>query len=334
MVDSTQLERLNIVKARALVERTFSGQDFDVEVKNSAVLISNEENTFVYAQNEKVSALAIALTITDLESSWNLILDEPDGKALIQIEGLQDDCSLWIINGDSLAPHPQRDPDELKIQSIEPQIRSLLEDNHCVVTFEHGKIKGELKGLPIVEVVTGPNGESHLEVGVGTYDREAHKIVNYNEPVETTLERISQEVSKFRQKDSVVHPLNRVARPNWLIHEVMSTDSEIGVTDIERIPSPVDPMDVSDNLPASAIAKKNNQVILLTAYTGADLEAVPMTAQLLNSYPADEIWFLHPQKDDYSAIRRQAEHLKVPVSFIPVSEPWPTAPLTNYQTNH
>ena len=57
MVDSTQLEHLNIVKARALVQKTFPGQDFDVEVKNSAVLISNEENTFVYAKNEKISAL-------------------------------------------------------------------------------------------------------------------------------------------------------------------------------------------------------------------------------------------------------------------------------------
>ena len=330
MVDSTQLERLNVAKARALVEKTFPDQDFEVEVKNSAVLISNQETIFVYAKNEKISALAIALTITACENSWNLILDEPDDKVLTQIAGLQDDCSLWIVDGNSLAPHPQRGSDELKSQSVDPLIRSLLEKNHCVVTFENGKVKGELKGLSIAEVVTGPDGESHLEVGVGTYDREAHKIVNYNEPVETTLERISQEVSKYRNKDSVVHPLNRVARPNWLIHEVMSTGSEIGVTDIKRVPCPIEPISISDSLPASAIAKKNNQLILLTAYTGADLEAVPVAAQLLNSYPADEIWFLHPQKDDYSAIRRQAEHLKVPTSFISVPEPWPTAPSMNH----
>ena len=330
MVDSTQLEHLNIVKARALVQKTFPGQDFDVEVKNSAVLISNEENTFVYAKNEKVSALAIALTITAIRTSWNLILDEPDDKVLTQIAGLRDDCNLWIVNDDSLAPHPQRGQNEIKSQSIDPLIRRLLEENQCVVTFEHGKIKGELKGLPIAEVVTEPDGKSHLEVGVGTYDREAHKIVNYNEPVGKTLERISQEVSKYRQKNSVVHPLNRVARSNWLIHEVMSADSEIGVTDIERVPSPIEAMDVSDSLPASAIAKKNKQVILLTAYTGADLEAVPVAAQLLNSYTPDEIWFLHPEKDDYSAIRRQAEHLKVPASFIPVAEPWPTASGVDY----
>ena len=43
MVDSTQLEHLNIAKARALVEKTFPDQDFEVEVKNSAVLVSNQE---------------------------------------------------------------------------------------------------------------------------------------------------------------------------------------------------------------------------------------------------------------------------------------------------
>ncbi|MEC8334882.1 MAG: hypothetical protein VXZ66_05455, partial [Actinomycetota bacterium] len=234
MVDSTQLERLNVAKARALVEKTFPNQDFEVEVKNSAVLISNQETIFVYAKNEKISALAIALTITAREDSWNLILDEPDDKVLTQIAGLQGDCSLWIVDDNSLAPHPQRGSDELESQSVDPLIRSLLEKNQCVVTFENGKVKGELKGLSIAEVVTGPDGESHLEVGVGIYDREAHKIVNYNEPVETTLERISQEVSKYRNKDSVVHPLNRVARPNWLIHEVMSTGSEIGVSDVKR----------------------------------------------------------------------------------------------------
>ena len=154
MVDSTQLERLNAVKARALVEKTFPEQDFEVEVKNSAVLISNQETIFVYAKNEKISALAIALTITACKNSWNLILDEPDNKVLTQIAGLQDDCCLWIVDGDSLAPHPQRGSDELKSQSIDPLIRSLLEKNHCVVTFENGKVKGELKGLPIAEVVT------------------------------------------------------------------------------------------------------------------------------------------------------------------------------------
>ncbi len=164
MVDSTQLEHLNIIKARALVAKTFPGQDFEVEVKNSAVLITNEENAFVYAKSEKVSALAIALTITAFRTSWNLILDEPDDKVLTQIAGLQDDCNLWIIDDDSLAPHPQRGPDELESQSVDPLIRRLLEDNDCVVTFEHGKIKGELKGLPIAEVVTEPSGESHLEV--------------------------------------------------------------------------------------------------------------------------------------------------------------------------
>ena len=110
----------------------------------------------------------------------------------------------------------------------------------------------------------------------------------------------------------------------------MSTGSGIGVTDVKRVPCPIEPINVLDSLPASAIAKRNNQLILLTAYTGADLEAVPVAAQLLNSYPADEIWFLHPQKDDYSAIRRQAEHLKVPTSFISVPEPWPTAPSMNH----
>ena len=329
MVDSTQLERLNLIKARALVEKRFPNQDFHSEAKNSAAFITSKDHTFVYAHNENVSALAIALTIPELGSSWNLILNEPDHRVRKQIVGLQSDCSLWVVNGDTLAPHPHESPEEPQDYSIDHQMRILLENNHCVVIFEHGKVKGELKGLAIAEVATAPHGESFLEVGVGTYDQEAHKIVNYNEPVETTLERISLEVLKYRHKDSVVHPLNRVSRPNWLIHEARSPNSDLGLTDIERVPSPLEPTDVTQSLPASAIAKKNDQSILLTAYVGADLEAVPVTAQLLTSFPAEEIWFLHPPNDGHSAIRRQAEHLKIPASFIPVPEPWPTTPFTN-----
>ena len=97
MVDSTQLERLNLIKGRALVEKRFPNQDFHSEAKNSAAFITSKDHTFVYAHNENVSALAIALTIPELGSSWNLILNEPDHRVRKQIAGLQSDCSLWVV---------------------------------------------------------------------------------------------------------------------------------------------------------------------------------------------------------------------------------------------
>ena len=54
MVDSTQLEHLNIAKARALVARTFPEQDFDVEVKNSAIADGVKANHLSYIGDAKV----------------------------------------------------------------------------------------------------------------------------------------------------------------------------------------------------------------------------------------------------------------------------------------
>ena len=48
-------------------------------------------------------------------------------------------------------------------------------------------------------------------------------------------------------------------------------------------------MNISHGLPASAIGKRDNKAIIVTAFAGADLEAVPTAAQLLEAYSADDL---------------------------------------------
>ena len=59
---------------------------------------------------------------------------------------------------------PQRSSDELKSQSVDPPGAKLAGENQCVVIFENGKVKGELKGLSIAEVVTGPTARVTLRL--------------------------------------------------------------------------------------------------------------------------------------------------------------------------
>ena len=63
---------------RASGRKDISEQD-EVEAKNSAVLIRNQETIFVYAKMKGFSAV-LALTITARGRFPELILDEPDDK--------------------------------------------------------------------------------------------------------------------------------------------------------------------------------------------------------------------------------------------------------------
>ena len=325
MVESEQFARLNLLKTQSLVEKAFPGQEYSIKTKNAATVITGGKNTFIYANHDKVSTLAIALTLVPPDTILNLILDKPNSQLSAQIKGFATRCSLWIVEGNTLVPHPELNASTPEHEfSIDSGIRSLLEHNNCRIVFEHGKVKAEVRGLEVAEVVLDQNGENQIQVGVGIYDQEAHKIINSNEAIETTLLRAIEDILKFRHKESRPHPLNRVARSKWLIHEFINSYKHFGFNEIQYVASPNLPMNISHGLPASAIGKRDSKEIIVTAFAGADLEAVPTAAQLLEAYSADEIWLIHTAIDTYPAIQRQATHLRVPVSFIEVEAPWPT----------
>ncbi|GIS34041.1 MAG: hypothetical protein Ct9H90mP5_04900 [Acidimicrobiaceae bacterium] len=66
--------------------------------------------------------------------------------------------------------------DELKSQSVDPLIRNISGEKPLCRHFRERKSQRRTEGSSqISEVVTGPDGESHLEVGVGTYDERPTK---------------------------------------------------------------------------------------------------------------------------------------------------------------
>ena len=52
------------------------------------------------------------------------------------------------------------------------------------------------------------------------------------------------------------------------------------MNEIKYVASPNLPMNISHGLPASAIGKRDNKAIIVTAFAGADLEAVPTAAPI------------------------------------------------------
>ena len=325
MVESEQLKRLNFAKLNSLLRNTFPQATYTDKSTSSAVILESGETSFAYITTNSVSPLSVALTLIRPNMSLNLVLDDEDAQIAQQVLGLKTNCTLWTVHKDSLSKHSLIDPLQISTEiSASNEILEILERNNCDVLTEHGILKAYVKGLEVAQVLEDENKVGHLQVGVGIYDQEAHKLVDRSTQIDTKLQEIIDEVLKYRNKESIPHPLNRLARGKWLIHELTETHKEYGLENFQQIPSPIGSTKISENFPAFATARAGSSLILCVSYAGADLKAVTAAAQLLPATSADEIWFFHPPMDKHKAIQRQAEHLKVPAKFMPINEPWPT----------
>jgi len=325
MIDDERRAGLNQIKLDSLLRNTFPDSKFEYIQTQSGALRSNDRNQYLYAPSEKVSPLAFALTFLDKGAAINIILDEPESLLLHQATGLLSEFTFWVIDEDELIPHPKSETEEeLENLEVNPTIASLLQTNGCDVVRDHGVTKGVIKGLEVARIVEGSDNESNIQIGVGHYDQEAHKLVDRKESPSEKLARVASEVLQYRNKEAQPHPLNRIARPKWLISEIITSPEILGIEEARHLSAPDTTKAITETTPAAALGTVGNKVVLIIASVGVDLKAVPIAAGLSTTTEPDEIWMVLPEKDKHPALMRQAEHLKTPVHFKTAEEPWPT----------
>ena len=325
MIDVDRRAGLNQAKMDSLLRETFPDSQFEPIQTKIGAMRSNGTQKFLYAPNENVSPLAISLALATDETDINLVVDASDHLLLEQTMGLATKHRLWVVEGNKLVPHPELKLEERHApQPLNPTIASLLETNGCEIVQENGMTKGEIKGLEVARVVEGSEGESALQVGVGIYDQEAHKLVDGNESTEEKLSRVVSEVLHYRNKQARPHPLNRVSRPKWLISELVNSPENSGLEEVRRLPVATESKAITETTPAAALARAENTKVLIVASVGVDLNAIPIASGLSVSTQADEIWMIQSERDKYPVLERQAKHLKVPHRFLKTEEPWPS----------
>jgi len=325
MIDSERRSELNQRKLESLLRVTFPDSTFEQVKTQSGALRSNNKNQYLYAPNEKVSPLALALTFLEKGTAIHIILDEPDPLLTHQAMGLHTDCTFWVVEKDQLIPHPEGKTGERPEKPVVNETAmSLLIENGCDVIREHDVIKGEIKGLEVARIIKDFDNLSNMQIGVGHYDQEAHKLVDWGESPNEKLARVVSEVRQYRNKEAQPHPLNRVARSKWLISEMIASPKIVGLEEIRHLPTPESTKAITETAPAAALGKIGDKVILIVASVGVDLKAVPIASGLSVATEPDEIWMVLPEKDKHPALLRQAEHLKTPVHFKTAEEPWPS----------
>ncbi len=142
---------------------------------------------------------------------------------------------------------------------------------------EHGVLTGEVMGLEVCRVMHDDDGP-RLEVGVGSQDREAFKLMYAGEPSEVSLERVVAFVHEQRSATAEPHPLGRLAaerRMRWQLHR---DATEYGLHDVAFVDGATARTSLSDAAPAFCTASIGKRNLLLACVSGTDLGAPIDTA--------------------------------------------------------
>ncbi|MEE2682544.1 MAG: hypothetical protein VYD77_01255 [Actinomycetota bacterium] len=324
MIDVERRAELNQAKLNGLLKKTFPDEVFEPIYSKSGSIFSNGKQRFLYAPDERVSPLVIALATETDELQTNLVVDKREAVLLQQTHGLSAEITLWIVDNDRVVQHPDSVIDERReINVLSEDFKELLKASGCDVVQEHGVLKGEIKGLEVARVVINDEGQQVLRVGVGAYDQEAHKIFDSQQTPEEKLFRIVSQVMEYRNQKSEPHPLNRAARAKWMIAEIIATSENFDLEEVQPL-SMLEEIDtVTESHPAAAIGRTGAGSVLIVASSGIDLQTIPVAAGLLVSTGAEEIWIALSPKDRHPAIINAARYLKAPSRFIEINEPWP-----------
>lgn len=152
------------------------------------------------------------------------------------------------------------------------------------VVVEHGVIRGEVLGLEVARVVSGDDGELHIEVGVGRFDREASAMVNEARTALDTLERAAGLIRASRHRGgSATHPLYSMGRSRWLRRAVLEDPTLLGetvdATGLRPVEVTVDAPNLRDTWPAAAVGTgADGTTVVVVATAGLDLDVFPIAA--------------------------------------------------------
>lgn len=233
--------------------------------------------------------------------------------------------TVWAVEGRELRraePAPLSEPaapDE-RVLAFAP----LLARAGARPWVEHdGTLVGEVLGLEMARAVS-EEGDVHLEVGVGKHDREVQRLLLGDEPDESAVRAVVDEVRRRRLQEG--HPLALLAPERWLAEILAVRPTTVGEHDLERVPALVTRDDLRDRAPAPL----RGPGVVVVCSVGLDPELVPLAADARLAYggPDARLVLVVPEGDDHPATRALAAGLVHPADVVPVGRDWRSIPVT------
>ncbi len=333
-LDPDQRDRLRRAKLTA-VARDRLGLEGDAIGVGTLAALRASDTAVVLVEQGGAGALAGALVWARRHGADRLVLLVEEGAAqLARLAGHftlgAGPIDVQALVGDRIEvaePEPLASP-AAPPEDAERLVHELLAAGVEVVV-EHGVVRGEVLGLEVARLVrwpveTGGDGELHLEVGVGRFDRDATAAARPDEGPAEGLRRAVRMVSERRHTGAPAHPIQMLARARWLRSTLLADPGRVGATSLRAVEMTVEAGGLKDAHPAAAVGvDQQGGELVVVCSTGADLALVPLAADARQLHsPGARLVLAVPERDLHPVTRALVGLLREPAELVGVEPEW------------
>lgn len=232
--------------------------------------------------------------------------------------------SVWRVDG--RAVHPAEPVPVQPEPSLPADVRafvSMIEAAGADPVVEHGVLRAEVLGLEVARVIADHEG-ARLEVGVGAFDREAHRMVHGDTPTGEALAAAVAAVVDVRRPGVPTHQVNQLAGERWMRSILVRRPELVGATTLTPAPSPVARADLRQAAPAPATGTDlEGRPLVVVCSTGIDVDLVPAAADARLADGRDaRLVLVVPEADDHPLTRSLAAALSGPADVVVLADGW------------
>ena len=211
-------------------------------------------------------------------------------------------------------------------QGLAPEFEPFIETISAAgadVVIEHGTLTGAVGGLEVCRAVSDAEGV-RLEVGVGSQDREAFRMLHGDQTVAESLRRITATVESIRAPGAHPHPLNRLAPERAMRSRLAATPELIGSDQLEAV-SPVGAaLSVADPAPAHLVGEIGGRRALVACATGTDLGSIAEALDTFHwhrdGHRLEELVLAIPSRNRLRAFNELVELAGVPTTVVTIPD--------------
>ena len=308
-------------RAAAIARDHFGSADpRTASIRGAAVAIENDRGVAVIDDPAMGVVGGLLLWVAKAGLELDAVVVEGDADTVDHwLDGFAARPAVHRLDGRELAPPGE--PPSVPVLPV-PPVPPEFDRADVEVVVENGVVLAEVAGLEVARVVVDGDGAERVEVGVGQYDRAAHKVMSPG-PVDEVLTDVVDRVRSVRQASVKAHTFNRLCRERWLRSVLVADPSLVGLEDLV----PVDPLPARTSLldagPAPAVGRDGSgALVLVVATTGIDLSLAVSTSAVAQREGPERVVVALPQRDRFEPLLDLMATLRWPVDVVSVEPPW------------
>jgi hypothetical protein len=298
--------RLLGIKLRALVgEHLGRSVESEPEGIPRGAALADDGAAWVLVDGPAARSLgaALAWSIRHDATSLHLVAEHDTGLLARRAQRFAFPITVWYpqdrvllpVVAEPLVGSPAPLPEHLELVPV-------IEAAGATANVEHGVVVGEVRGLEVCRVVDHPTvghfaelGDIDiapppgsvsddgvlLEVGVGSNDREAFRLLHGDIPTVEALAAVVDSVLAHRSADAPQHPLNRLGQERYLRWRLEQEPALVDMTSVTPAGPPQPRPNLKDPIPcvARGIGTDGSEAIIVCS-VGVDVDLVGFVADV------------------------------------------------------